>query len=153
MLRHCLATFEGEHDFLVFSRALLLLEGSPLSFSIGSSLFVISAVCILLIRVEFGEIPFTKNYRTSKIRGRNETLGWQILFLLSHRKQNYNLVNKFSCKSWYAPSKIIFKLKWSSLLHTFSSSLTVIVCPANFSLKVLGMSSQVLVKTLNFQKS
>ena len=36
MLRHRWATFEGEHEFLVFSTALLLLEESPLSFVVGS---------------------------------------------------------------------------------------------------------------------
>ena len=47
MLRHCLAIFEEEHEFLVFSRALLPLEGSPLSFSVGSSsLFVTSTICM-----------------------------------------------------------------------------------------------------------
>ena len=42
MLRHCLLTLEGEHEFIVYSIALLQLEGSPLSFGVGIfSLFLI----------------------------------------------------------------------------------------------------------------
>ena len=48
MLRHSLATLEGEHEFLDFSRALLPLGGSSFFFSVGSSsLFVSLAVNML----------------------------------------------------------------------------------------------------------
>ena len=47
MLRHSLATLEGEQEFIVFYRAILSQEGSPLSLAVGScSLFVPSPVCL-----------------------------------------------------------------------------------------------------------
>ena len=127
MLRHSLATLEGEKDFIDFYRALLSLECSPFSLFVGI-LYMLWALSFYQLKWGCGSTAplslmnfFMKICGIALIRGRNETSGRQnMLFGCVH----YLDLSSNCVFSWL--NKIANKYFWIFILEVFVMRVTPI---------------------------